>query len=98
MRLQSQPPRFDIAVRLKHVKIERMLRWLVVGVGDIAVKRVIPALGDEPRSRLAGIVTRDAAKAAPLDIPAFASVGEALSDAAFDAVYVATPVFLHAPQ
>jgi predicted dehydrogenase len=44
------------------------------------------------------MVTRDPAKAAPFGARAFASVEEALSDAAFDAVYVATPVFLHAPQ
>jgi predicted dehydrogenase len=75
-----------------------MLRWLVVGLGDIAVKRVVPALREEPRSTLAGIVTRDTAKAVPLGARAFAGVEEALNDAAFDAVYVATPVFLHAPQ
>jgi len=75
-----------------------MLRWLLVGLGDIAVKRVVPALRDEPRSTLAGIVTRDAAKVAPLGIRAFASLEGALNDGDFDAVYVATPVFLHAPQ
>jgi predicted dehydrogenase len=91
-------PTIRIAGKLKRVKIERMLRWLVVGVGDIAVRRVIPALRDEPRSRLAGIVTRDAAKAEPVGARAFASVEQALNDAAFDAVYVATPVFLHATQ
>jgi predicted dehydrogenase len=87
-----------IADELKRVKIERMLQWLVVGLGDIAVKRVVPALRDEPRSRLAGIVTRDAAKAEPFGVRPFASLGDALNDAAIDAVYVATPVFLHAPQ
>jgi len=75
-----------------------MLRWLLIGVGDIAVKRVIPAIVQEPRSRLSGIVTRDAAKAAPYGVQAFASLDEALNKAGFDAVYVATPVFLHGRQ
>ena len=38
-----------------------MLSWLVIGVGDISRKRVIPAILAEPGSRLAGIVTRDPA-------------------------------------
>jgi len=75
-----------------------MLRWLVVGLGDIATRRVIPAILEEPRSSLAGIVTRNAAKAVPVGTRAFSSLDEALSDGAFDAVYVATPVFLHGPQ
>ena len=75
-----------------------MLRWLLIGVGDIASRRVIPAILEEPRSRLAGIVTRDAGKAAPYGVPAFAGLDDAFSNGGFDAVYVATPVFLHAPQ
>jgi 1,5-anhydro-D-fructose reductase (1,5-anhydro-D-mannitol-forming) len=75
-----------------------MLNWIVVGVGDIAVRRVIPAIQAEPRSRLYGLVTRDPAKAAPYNAQAWARLEDALSDPAVHAVYVATPVFLHAPQ
>jgi len=75
-----------------------MLRWLLIGVGDIASRRVIPAILQERRSRLAGIVTRDAAKAAPYGVQAFAGLEEALKKGGFDAVYVATPVFLHGQQ
>ncbi|MHB8653478.1 MAG: Gfo/Idh/MocA family protein [Terriglobia bacterium] len=75
-----------------------MLRWLVIGVGDITTKRVIPAILQEGRSRLYGIVTCDPAKAAPYGVRAFLSLDEALADGAFDAVYVASPVFLHATQ
>jgi len=75
-----------------------MLRWLVIGVGDITTKRVIPAILQEGRSRLYGIVTRDPAKAAPYKVKIFLSLSEALADGAFDAVYVASPVFLHASQ
>jgi predicted dehydrogenase len=75
-----------------------MINWLVAGIGDITTKRVIPAIQMEPRSRLYGIVTRDPAKAAPYQARVWTSFDEALNDPAIDAVYVATPVFLHAPQ
>src|SRR5665647_1172634 len=49
-----------------------MLSWLVIGVGDITRKRVLPAILAESRSRLAGIVTRDPAVylAPPVFMPA----------------------------
>jgi predicted dehydrogenase len=75
-----------------------MLRWLVVGIGEIALKRVLPAIAGDARSRLVGVVTRDPAKAEPLGVPAFASMDEALTNGDVDAVYVALPVFLHAPR
>ena len=75
-----------------------MLNWIVIGVGDITRKRVIPAIQAERRSRLYGIVTRDPAKASPHDTRVWTSLEEALSDGAVQAVYVASPVFLHAPQ
>lgn len=74
------------------------MRWLVVGVGDIASKRVIPAIQEEPRSRLAAMVTRHANKADSYGTKAFVHLEEALQFGEFDAVYIATPVFLHAPQ
>jgi 1,5-anhydro-D-fructose reductase (1,5-anhydro-D-mannitol-forming) len=75
-----------------------MLRWLVTGIGDIATKRVIPAIQEEGRSRLAGVVTRQPAKAAPYNVEAYPDLDEALQRGEFEAVYIATPVFLHAPQ
>src|SRR5271155_524339 len=75
-----------------------MLNWIVVGIGDIAARRIIPAILAEPRSHLYGLVTRDPAKAAPYAVPSWTTLDEALSDPAVHAVYVATPVFLHAPQ
>jgi predicted dehydrogenase len=74
------------------------LRWLVAGIGDITTKRVLPAILAEPRSSLAGVVTRDPAKAAPYGVPAWTDFARALAECPADAVYVATPVFLHAPQ
>ena len=75
-----------------------MLNWLVIGIGDITIRRVIPAIQAEPRSCLYGVVTRDAAKATPYTGRAFMTLDEALADPNVQAVYVATPVFLHAPQ
>jgi predicted dehydrogenase len=75
-----------------------MLNWIVIGIGDIATRRVIPAIQAEPRSRLYGLVTRDAAKAAPFGVRSWETLDPALTDPAVHAVYVGTPVFLHAPQ
>lgn len=75
-----------------------MLNWIVIGIGDITRRRVIPAIQAEPRSVLYGIVTRDSAKALPYNTRAWTSLDEALADPNVHAVYVGTPVFLHAPQ
>ena len=75
------------------------LNWIVVGIGDIVTRRVIPAIQAEPRSRLYGLVTRDPAKAAKYATArVWRSVEEAVADPEVHAVYVGTPVFLHAPQ
>jgi predicted dehydrogenase len=75
-----------------------MLNWIVVGIGDITTRRVIPAIQFESRNSLYGLVTRDPAKAAQYGTRVWPSLDEALADSAVNAVYVATPVFLHAPQ
>ena len=73
------------------------VNWVVAGVGDIARKRVIPAILAEPRSSLYGVVTRDQAKAeAYPGARAFLTVDEAVADSAVDAVYIALPVAMHA--
>lgn len=75
-----------------------MLNWLVAGIGDITTKRVIPAILAEPRSKFAGIVTRNPRKAEAYGVPAWNNLEDALRESPANAVYVATPVFLHAPQ
>jgi 1,5-anhydro-D-fructose reductase (1,5-anhydro-D-mannitol-forming) len=75
-----------------------MLNWIVIGIGDITTRRVIPGIRAESRSRLYGVVTRDPEKAAHLGVKVWATLDEALTDSEVNAVYVATPVFLHAPQ
>lgn len=74
-----------------------MLNWLVIGIGDIARKRVLPAILAEPRSHLYALLTRDPRKAeAYPSARVFTDLGEALRDPGVDAVYVASPVALHA--
>jgi 1,5-anhydro-D-fructose reductase (1,5-anhydro-D-mannitol-forming) len=80
------------------IEVNGMLNWIVFGIGDIATRRVIPAIQAEPRSRLYGLVTRDPAKAAPYGVRVWETLDEALADPAVDAVYVGTPVFLHGPR
>src|SRR5579864_2386641 len=75
-----------------------MVNWIVIGVGDISKRRVIPAIQAETRSELYGIVTRDPTKAAAFRTRIWTALDDALADPAVQAVYVATPVFLHAPQ
>lgn len=77
----------------------RAVRWLVVGVGDITRKRVIPAILAEPRSELRSVLTRNPVKVeAYPGVRAVTSLEEAAADSAIDAVYIASPVALHAPQ
>lgn len=76
-----------------------MVKWLVIGIGDITRKRVLPAILAEPRSQLYGLLTRDPAKAQPYSgARLFTSLDDAVGNALIDAVYVASPVALHAPQ
>jgi len=86
-------------LKLENLKTCLMINWLVIGIGDITTRRVIPGIQAEPRSQLYGIVTRDPAKAAAYaGVHTWSSLEEALSGPEVHAVYVATPVFLHAPQ
>lgn len=74
-----------------------IVNWVVAGIGDIARKRVIPAIEAEPRSKLYGFITRTPAKAAAYPgARSWASVEEAVADPAVDAVYIALPVAFHA--
>ena len=80
-----------------------MVRWGIVGFGDIARKAVAPAIQAHPNSHLIAICRRSrellAVDAAEFGIPHQYDDYEAmLADGRVDAVYVATPVVLHAPQ
>src|ERR1035437_3067691 len=76
-----------------------MLNWLGIGIGTITRKRVLPAILAEPRSHLYALLTRDPQKAAAYPgALAFTDLNEALRDPAINAVYVASPVAMHAEQ
>jgi predicted dehydrogenase len=73
------------------------MNWLVIGIGDITRKRIIPAIQAEPRSNFCAVLTRDPRKAdAYPGVLAFTELSEALRDPSVDAVYVASPVGRHA--
>jgi len=75
-----------------------MINWVVIGIGDITTRRVIPAIQAEERSRLYGIVSRDQSKGKQFADLVWTDLDAALTDPAIDAVYVGTPVALHARQ
>ena len=79
-----------------------MINWLVVGAGDIARKRVIPALAAESRSKIAAVCDLVPERAAEVarehGARACTDYEQALEDGEIGAVYIATPVFLHVPQ
>jgi len=74
------------------------MNWVLVGIGDVAVRRVLPVLKAEPRSTLYGVVTRNPARSGVHAPRTWAHLAEALKDPGVDAVYIATPVYLHHPQ
>jgi len=75
-----------------------MLHWVVAGIGDIAIRRVLPAIASEPRSRLVGVVSRDPEKGRKYADQVWTRIEDAVRDPGVDAVYLATPVSLHASQ
>lgn len=79
------------------------VRWGLIGCGDIARKRVAPALRDSPSCELIAVSRANAelAESFASEFGArrwYADWRELLLDHEIDAVYVATPVHLHAEQ
>jgi predicted dehydrogenase len=79
---------------------QQRLRWGVVGVAGIAVKKVIPAMQRSPVVEVAAIASRDLDKArraaAALGIPkAYGSYEALLADPDIDVVYNPLPNHLH---
>ena len=76
------------------------VRWLLVGAGDIATRRVAPALAEAANSELIAICDIDEARAARLadrfGVNAiFADYAQALAESGADTVYIATPQATH---
>jgi len=80
---------------------EKLLKWLLVGPGDIARRRVAPALVEANRSKLVGICGSKRRTSAEelADKYKISSIyddlDEALGKSDADAVYIATPHHLH---
>lgn len=75
--------------------------WGIIGAGDIVRKRIVPAIQGSENSELVAIsrgkADLAAEFAAEFGIPRwFGDYREMLSDPDVDAVYIASPVFLHA--
>lgn len=79
------------------------VRWALVGIGAIATKRVGAAIRESPSSTLYACVSRDPeVKRSQIEAlrpqRTYNDFDRALDDPNVDAVYLATPVFLHAPM
>ncbi len=80
-----------------------MLRWGLIGCGDISEKRVAPALRAAPGSQLVAVARARAELAAAFAARhgasrSFADWRDLVRDPEIDAVYIATPVRHHAEQ
>jgi predicted dehydrogenase len=78
------------------------VRWGVLSVANIAMKKVIPAMQQGERCEIVAIASRDAERAkqaaAQLHIPkAFGSYEAMLADSSIDAIYNPLPNHLHVP-
>jgi predicted dehydrogenase len=78
------------------------IRWGVLGVANIAVKKVIPAMQKGKCSEVTGIASRDGGRAkqaaTQLGIPkSYGSYQELLADPEIQAVYIPLPNHLHVP-
>ena len=81
----------------------RTIRWGLIGCGDISRKRVAPALRDAEHSELHAVARAQADLAGEFAAAFgvrkhYADWRELISDPEIDAVYIATPVDLHAEQ
>lgn len=81
----------------------RTLGWGIIGLGRIAGSQIAPAITASGNGALAGVVSRDRARAEEFArahgaAAAFDDYAKMLADPAVDAVYIATPNALHAGQ
>lgn len=77
------------------------LRWGLIGAGDIVQKRIVPALRESENCELVAVTRGDASRAEEFarefGVPRwYADHREMLTSDEIDAVYIASPVYLHA--
>lgn len=79
-----------------------MVKWGIIGCGGIARRRMIPALPECKDSVVVAVMDVDAKAtdevAAQLGARAYYTEADLLADPEVEAVYIATPVFLHHNQ
>lgn len=79
-----------------------MVNWGIIGCGGIARRRMVPALSECKNSRVVAVM--DSSKeatdevAAEIGARAYYTEAELLDNSDINAVYIATPVFLHHKQ
>lgn len=83
--------------------MEKKIRWGVIGAGGIADRRTIPGLVLAKNAELTAVMEIDKDNAERIRVKygakrAYISEAELLADPEIDAVYIATPVVLHAKQ
>ncbi|MEO2022130.1 MAG: Gfo/Idh/MocA family oxidoreductase [Pirellulaceae bacterium] len=79
------------------------IRWGILGCGDVARRRVATAIQQNPQSTLEAVCRRDPGKLEnfrkDFDVPrGYSDAQQLLADPEIDAVYIATPVYLHQQQ
>ena len=80
-----------------------VVKWGLIGAGDIARKRLAPALRDLPNCKFVSVsrARSELAEEFAREFGArkwFADWRELVADSEIDAVYIATPVYVHAEQ
>jgi predicted dehydrogenase len=86
----------------QELAMARKVKWGVLGVASIAIRKVIPGMQKGALSAVAGIASRDATKsqeaAAKLGIPkSYGSYEEMIADPEIEAIYNPLPNHLHVP-
>lgn len=79
------------------------LRWGIIGCGDIANKRVAPAINDQPDSDLVAFFSHSKARAEEFARRhgaqrAYDDLDALLADEEINAVYIASPVYRHCAE
>ena len=79
------------------------VRWGIIGCGDVARRRVAGAIGDDPNSQVLAACRRNVEKLKQFCSEfgvahEYENDQDLINNDEVDAVYIATPVYLHLPQ
>ena len=81
----------------------KTIRWGILGCGDVARRRVVGAIAEDPASELLAVCRRNAAALEQFCsdfgvVRGYTDEADLIGDPDIDAVYIATPVDRHLPQ